>query len=510
MLLISVIVQGLLLIEALVLSAMVTVRTRSIAKGALCLYGVSVLWVLLFAILVPHALPAVMEVDEREIAEVFPTQIGILPALVFSWIPAFVFASLVHLVGTVASDFGARPDMRASASRFKRSLCSLAVGLIQSLRRGLAPTRDRPYPKWVGVVLGLVLSGSAHFLSGRKRAGLLWYLSLLACGLLGAGLIVFPGSWAFLAALALWVCSIGLRLVMLVQSYRPVRRIGWHGWLALIIVTVCLNAAVKSTVRRVVHSFSIPTSTMAPTICGMRTEAIESSVRPRTGVLARYLWGRRYIRWETATSGILTGPHYRYEGSPLWGYKVGSDVKWLPRSAERHFELGRPVAAGDLLFSGYLVEGDHVMVEKLTYKFRQPKRGEIVVFRTDGIRDLAAGEFWIKRVVGLPGETVQIDPPHLLINGEKVTEPPIFARIASQEDGYGGFQLSKDPQRHTFLDTTESQVVLDADEYFVLGDNAANSHDSRYWGPVPRKNVIGRVTRICWPLDRVNALAGRW
>jgi len=452
----------------------------------------------------------VMEVDEREIAEVFPTQIGILPTLVLAWIPGFVFASLVHLVGTVASDFGARPDTRITASRLKRSLWSLSVGLAESLRRGLTPAHDRPYPKWVGVVLGLVLPGSAHFLSGRKRAGLLWYLSLLACGLLNAGLIVFPGAWAFIAVLVLWLGSIGLRLAMLVQSYRPVRRIGWHGWLALVVLAVCLNVAVKSGTRLAVHPFSISTGGMEPTICGVHVEEVKPDTRPSIGPLARYLWGRRYIHWEAASPGILTGPHYHQEASPLWGYRVGSDTQWLPRSAERHFELGQQVAVGDALFSGYLMAGDHVIVEKVSYWFRAPRRGEILVFRTDGIANLDAGEIWMKRVVGLPGERVRIDPPDLLIDGRKVTEPPIFAGIASQADGYAGFQLPEASRRDTLLETVESEVLLGADEYFVLGDNATNTYDSRFWGPVPRKNIIGRVTRIYWPLDRVNALEGKW
>ena len=163
-----------------------------------------------------------------------------------------------------------------------------------------------------------------------------------------------------------------------------------------------------------------------------------------------------------------------------------------------------------MIYSGFIVTDDRVLAEKVTYRFRDPRRGELIVFRTDGIQRLTPGKFFAMRVVGLPGERVQIDPPHLVIDGQKVAEPPIFALIASQEQGYRGFQLVEHPKRRMFLDTPQSEVVLGGDEYFVLGDNSENSYDSRMWGPVPRKNIVGRVTRIYWPLDRVNALGGKW
>ncbi len=418
MLTLTILAQVLLLVESVVLSAMVTVRTRSVVKGTLCLYGLSLLWVLLFAYLAPWGLPQVMEVDLQEIDEVFPTHIRVFPVLLLGWIPAFVVASLMHLAATVANDFLPTPDMRTSANSLKRCLARVFVGLTRSLRRRLTPARDRPYPKWVGVVLGLVLSGSAHFLSGRKRAGLLWYATFLVCNLVGIVLLLLTGRWALFSVYGVWLVGVGLWLVMLVKSYRPARRIGWHGWLALICVSVCLNAVTKSAARLAVHPFSIPSGAMAPTI----------------------------------------------------------------------------------------VAGDYVTAEKMTYRFREPRRGEIVVFRTDGIERLRAGQYFTFRVVGLPGERISIDPPHLVIDGKKVTDPPIFESIASGQGGYGGYV----PSRQGYLDTKGSEFVLGEDQYFVIGDDAVDAYDSRYWGAVPRENIIGRVTRIYWPLDRIGALEGKW
>lgn len=101
-------------------------------------------------------------------------------------------------------------------------------------------------------------------------------------------------------------------------------------------------------------------------------------------------------------------------------------------------------------------------------------------------------EFYLKRVAGLPGERIRIDPPNLLVNGQPVLEPPIFRRIAWERAV--GFPYN--------------EVVLGENEYFVLGDNTARSADSRCWGPVPRKNIIGKVVRIYWPLSRAGQSLG--
>jgi len=152
--------------------------------------------------------------------------------------------------------------------------------------------------------------------------------------------------------------------------------------------------------------------------------------------------------------------------------------------------------------------GDDIF--KLSYRFGKPKRGDIVVFRTAGIDSLPPDTFYIKRVAGLPGERIRIEPPFLIVNDQKVTEPDIFNTISSASDGYAGFQIAAHAAPiGGLLSKPTDEVVLGPDEYFVLGDNTRNSRDSRYWGAVPRKNIIGRATRIYWPLTRINALEGK-
>jgi signal peptidase I len=180
---------------------------------------------------------------------------------------------------------------------------------------------------------------------------------------------------------------------------------------------------------------------------------------------------------------------------------------FLTAVAVQPFKLSTGAMAPTLLGirtlpSGEIKQGDRMLVDKLTYKFRNPRRGEIVVFRTDNIEPLPAefrSKYFVKRVVGLPGEHVSIKPPHLYINDQKVIEPRIFATISNRENGFSGFLLPGDGR---LLSGKTDVVSLGEDEYFVLGDNQHASLDGRYWGPVQRKDIVGRVTKIYWPPDR--------
>lgn len=152
-----------------------------------------------------------------------------------------------------------------------------------------------------------------------------------------------------------------------------------------------------------------------------------------------------------------------------------------------------------------ILPGDHVLVEKVTFMIGDPKRGDIVVFKTKGIESLPQGEYHVKRVAGVPGDKVRIDPPNLMVNDQVVSNPPIFHRIASAQTPFSEFQLAIGG----LLKKPTDEVVLEKDQYLVLGDNSRNSLDSRYWGPVPRKNIVGRATRIYWPLNRIDQSLGR-
>jgi signal peptidase I len=100
---------------------------------------------------------------------------------------------------------------------------------------------------------------------------------------------------------------------------------------------------------------------------------------------------------------------------------------------------------------------------------------------------------YVKRIAALPGDTIGIDPPHILINGEPLAEPALFRQLAYGNDG----QLAR----------PTSSVTLAQDEYFALGDNTAPnmSLDSRHFGAITRKSIVGRISTIYWPVSRMGA-----
>jgi signal peptidase I len=127
---------------------------------------------------------------------------------------------------------------------------------------------------------------------------------------------------------------------------------------------------------------------------------------------------------------------------------------------------------------------DRVLANRFIYRFRDPQRGDIVVFETpaEAVARCGAGGTFVKRLVGLPGDTIGQRGGVLSVNGAPLREPYVN----------GG------PPGQDFAERT-----LGADEYFMMGDNRGQSCDSREWGPVSRDDLIGPVFAVYWPLTRL-------
>ena len=137
------------------------------------------------------------------------------------------------------------------------------------------------------------------------------------------------------------------------------------------------------------------------------------------------------------------------------------------------FSIGMRTSVIGVSMEPGLYNGQEILINHFLYKIVSPKRGDVIVFLPNGNQNT---HYYVKRVVGLPGETVQIKDERLYINGV----------LAEEDEGY---------DKMADAGVTENEITLGSDEYFVLGDNRNNSEDSRSGniGPIKRDNIIGKA-----------------
>lgn len=123
--------------------------------------------------------------------------------------------------------------------------------------------------------------------------------------------------------------------------------------------------------------------------------------------------------------------------------------------------------------------GDRIMADKFVYHIRDPQRGEVIVFRAPPQADPEQRNF-VKRVIGLPGETIEVKDGKVFINGKPLSEPYIY-----------------EPPFYQF-----GPYKVPPNSYFVMGDNRNDSNDSHVWGPLPRGRITGKALFIWWPINR--------
>lgn len=284
--------------------------------------------------------------------------------------------------------------------------------------------------------------------------------------------------------------------------------------------------------------FKIPTGSMQPTLYG-----IYSTEQAKPGLFDRmplkpFKWivtGDWYKEVRVGVGGAvqdisasfkpgyvtytIAGHRYHVPSDVLEHTEAGSRDPNAPMNfirkhcRVRHNERGVAsyyVPAGEVLWAGIVHAGDHVFVNRVVWNFRKPHRGEVMVFSTTGIKGLVQDTHYIKRMVGLPGESIGVNPPELIVNGQPVSEPYTIGRIARKDSAYRyegnytnylGYMLIGDStaSSRSPLRKVGDEIQLSADEYLGMGDNTGNSLDGRYWGAVPAKNLLGPGAFVYWP-----------
>ncbi len=297
------------------------------------------------------------------------------------------------------------------------------------------------------------------------------------------------------------------------EGWAPLHRSGWTENFEVLLVALGVAMAFRC---YFFQPFKIPTGSMQPTLYGIHSEERSTpALFDRTPFKqAKWLVTGDWYREVRVGAGGQVHPLLNDDSKPGYvafqvagrRYHVPSDAVF-GRRAVRVDREGR-IAPGAVLWSGIIHSGDHVFVNRVLWNFRRPRRGEVMVFSTLGIKGLPQGTHYIKRMAGLPNETIGIRPPELLVNGEPVTEPATIGRVvrrtklAQWAPPYAGYLTigTQAPVDFTpALRTADDAVPLGADQYYALGDNTGNSRDSRYWGPVPERNLLGPACLVYWP-----------
>lgn len=266
--------------------------------------------------------------------------------------------------------------------------------------------------------------------------------------------------------------------------------------------------------------FRIPTGSMQPTLYGVHVEAMRPEEKVPAlpmRILEKALFGRSYVEvicQEDGDLGFISevkssiGPlEFRKTVLTVGGrdYQVDIDPESFGKAAEQlDMRPGRRFKRDEPIVRCMVSSGDHIFVDKVTYNFRLPRRGEVFVFETRDIPK-TRGEFYIKRLAGVGGDVLQIKEPLLFVNGALASEPG-FVRVMSLRNGYNGY-TNPEAFDAPYLKEADDKFSVEKGSYFALGDNSRNSADSRYFGMVPHANLVGRAMFLYWPFSRRFGLA---
>ena len=311
---------------------------------------------------------------------------------------------------------------------------------------------------------------------------------------------------------------------------KPYPHSEWRENVEVFLVAIAIAMAIRTFF---LQPFKIPTGSMQPTLYGVEYEFADTIPNQFGRIWDACVRGTFYHRLVAEADGQILavgGQEHLLrvinKQQIVLEYKIDdrlvtkTNTLWFTPDEDQNgrfrksFQIGRKFNKGDNIISVKEIAGDHLFVDRLTYNFRAPTRGEIIVFRTKGIEGLQQDQFYIKRLVGLAGENISIgDDQHLRINGVRLdASTPHFGNlysfdpIPSRNHFFGHVnETVAQKVRHSglapFFPNEESSYEIPPKHYMVMGDNTLNSLDSRGWGPFPRENVIGKSFFVYWPIS---------
>jgi signal peptidase I len=319
----------------------------------------------------------------------------------------------------------------------------------------------------------------------------------------------------------------------------------WRENCEVILVAIVVAVGIRS---YFLQPFKIPTGSMQPTLNGIIGHP---STQPTPNLLRQVVefvvLGRNYIDVVSRDNDqVLQVEQRKFLFFFTFSRVVCQHHNYLiyaPWETLRDYwnvTPGRSFQKGEVMARGAIDTGDQVFVDKFSYNFVKPHRGDVFVFRTNNITGIredpeTGAPFYIKRLAGLPGDVLRIDPPRLFINGTPAEEiaygfkrviqavPPYRGysegplnireleaqleeiRAAKERTKKAGFNEraaqfeSGEQQLRERLDSIKAKLAVPPHGYFAMGDNSYNSYDSRWWGPVPEENLVGRGLLVYWP-----------
>jgi signal peptidase I len=285
---------------------------------------------------------------------------------------------------------------------------------------------------------------------------------------------------------------------------------GWRENTEVFVVAIVVALGVRTFI---LQPFTIPTGSMQPTLNGVRGYPQETAgPNPLVRGLELAWFGRTYLDAVSREPDVILSmkevQRFRFFTFTEVSCERQRFTIHAPlRTLQEYFGVrpGREYRAGEPLARGFVEAGDQVLVDKASYYFRRPRRGEVFVFNTEGIKmiernlrqqGIEGSQFYIKRLAGLPGDKLRIDPPRLFVNGAPAAEPGL-ARVVASENGYRGYGNAS-----PHLPDGTAELALPPRQYFALGDNSYNSLDGRYWGTVAERNLTGTGVFVYWPFGR--------